>query len=164
MPNFNNRKFFRWICEGDSCEECMSRDGKIFEFGEEEEPPLHPNCNCTIEVFDSEDRMLRYLDELDEWDSEEELDDLEERLNEAEQELDDLYNEYLETNDARLLEEIEELEEYIGELESEISEYGSKKAFLRLEFKFNVLKNVRANSEKKYCDKLLLYLRNGTLF
>ena len=29
MPNSNNRRFFRWICEGDSCEECMSRDGKI---------------------------------------------------------------------------------------------------------------------------------------
>ncbi len=29
MPNSNNRRFFRWICEGDSCEECMSRDGKV---------------------------------------------------------------------------------------------------------------------------------------
>ena len=147
MPNSNNRRFFRWICEGDSCEECMSRDVRIFELGEDEEPPLHPNCNCTIEILDPEDVMPEYFDEVDE-NSEELLDDLEERLDEAELELDNMYNEYLETGDVRLLEAIEELEEYIAELEFEISEYESKEIYLRLEFKFNKLKNIKIDSEK----------------
>ncbi len=130
---------------------------------EDEEPPLHPNCNCTIEILDPEDVMSEYFDEVDE-NSEELLDDLEERLDKAELELDNMYNEYLETGDVRLLEAIEELEEYIAELEFEISEYESKEIYLRLEFKFNKLKNIKMDSEKKYCNKLNIYLRKGVMF
>ena len=129
---------------------------------EDEEPPLHPNCNCTIEILDPEDVMPEYFDEVDE-NSEELLDDLEERLDKAELELDNMYNEYLETGDVRLLEAIEELEEYIAELEFEISEYESKEIYLRLEFKFNKLKNIKMDSEKKYCNKLNIYLRKGVM-
>lgn len=46
-------KYFIWHTEegSNTCDECLERDGKIFIYGEDDEPPLHPNCNCTIEDY-----------------------------------------------------------------------------------------------------------------
>jgi hypothetical protein len=41
--------YFIWHAEHNACEECKAKDGKVFEYGKNEEPPLHPNCKCTIE-------------------------------------------------------------------------------------------------------------------
>lgn len=42
-------KKFRWLAAIDprTCPECVRRDGRVFEWGEEM-PPLHPDCRCTI--------------------------------------------------------------------------------------------------------------------
>lgn len=43
-------KKFVWIFAGDerSCPICEERDGATYEIGEVDEPPIHPNCRCTI--------------------------------------------------------------------------------------------------------------------
>lgn len=43
-------KKFVWIFAGGerSCPTCEEREGAIYEVGEVDEPPIHPNCRCTI--------------------------------------------------------------------------------------------------------------------
>jgi hypothetical protein len=48
-------KYFVWHAGGEACDECQKRDGKIFEYGVDEEPPLHPNCECTTEDIEVSD-------------------------------------------------------------------------------------------------------------
>ena len=45
-------KYFKWKCEGkNSCNKCKERDGKIYQYGIDKEPPLHYNCDCIIEDY-----------------------------------------------------------------------------------------------------------------
>ena len=45
-------KYFKWKCEGkNSCNKCRERDSKIYQYGVDKEPPLHYNCDCTIEDY-----------------------------------------------------------------------------------------------------------------
>ena len=51
----NKTGYFIWRSEKgpNTCEECSSRDGKIFKYGEDREPPLHPHCECYAEDLDN---------------------------------------------------------------------------------------------------------------
>ena len=42
-------KKWRWLTAFDerTCPECASRDGRVYEWGDEQ-PPLHPRCRCSI--------------------------------------------------------------------------------------------------------------------
>ena len=42
-------KKWRWLAAMNerTCPECASRDGRVYEWGDEQ-PPLHPNCACSI--------------------------------------------------------------------------------------------------------------------
>ena len=55
--------FFIWHCEegSNTCSECAEKDGKIFQYGIDEEPPLHPNCNCYVEDIVESD-IENYID------------------------------------------------------------------------------------------------------
>ena len=45
-------EYFKWKCEGkNSCSKCKERDGKIYKYGVDREPPLHYNCDCTVEDY-----------------------------------------------------------------------------------------------------------------
>lgn len=44
-----NIKQWRWLSAGDdgrTCEDCLAKDGKIYDVGDTE-PPEHPSCRCT---------------------------------------------------------------------------------------------------------------------
>jgi len=42
-------EYVEFLAEADACEEhCQPNDGKVFQIGTGEVPPLHPNCRCTI--------------------------------------------------------------------------------------------------------------------
>ena len=45
---------FEWMSSPDACEECAPLDGKVFDVGSGEQPPLHPNCRCSTSVTDEE--------------------------------------------------------------------------------------------------------------
>lgn len=62
IPLFSDKthlfKHFIWKCHGCSCRGCTDRNGEIYEYGMDMEPPLHPNCDCeAISVETSEDNL-----------------------------------------------------------------------------------------------------------
>lgn len=59
----NKTGYFIWRSEKDNnvCKECASRDGKIFEYGKDIEPPLHHNCRCYIEDIDKSSYDYNYI-------------------------------------------------------------------------------------------------------
>lgn len=70
-----NIKQWRWLSAGDdgrTCEDCLAKDGKIYDVGDTE-PPEHPSCRCTsipvIEGLNDEStqdwRERRGLDEAE---------------------------------------------------------------------------------------------------
>lgn len=53
----NKGKKWKWRTSSNKpCERCKKLNGKVVEvgksFGETDQPPLHPNCYCTLEVVD----------------------------------------------------------------------------------------------------------------
>ena len=62
-PFDNKTGYFIWRSEKDNnvCKECASRDGKIFEYGKDIEPPLHHNCRCYIEDIDKSSYDYNYI-------------------------------------------------------------------------------------------------------
>lgn len=57
---------FIWHCESEKtkpCDDCLARDGKIYTYGEDIEPPLHLNCDCWIEDYDraNNHKQIKFL-------------------------------------------------------------------------------------------------------
>ncbi|MBR7163501.1 MAG: minor capsid protein [Clostridia bacterium] len=48
---------YRFIANGDNCEDCTSLDGKVFPIDDAKTginlAPMHPNCDCGIEILDA---------------------------------------------------------------------------------------------------------------
>lgn len=53
---------YRINATGDSCEDCQAINGKILKIADadigENLAPLHPNCDCTIEILDEEENVV----------------------------------------------------------------------------------------------------------
>ena len=43
-----------WIANIGACDECAALDGQVFDKGEEEVPPIHPNGRCSIAAYKKE--------------------------------------------------------------------------------------------------------------
>ncbi len=53
---------YRINATGESCEKCQSINGKIFNIADavigKNLSPLHPNCDCTIEILDAKENVV----------------------------------------------------------------------------------------------------------
>jgi len=181
---------FIWHSESEKtkpCDDCLARDGKIYTYGEDIEPPLHPNCDCWIEDYDGTDvnkYNLNYDNDVEEDNSEENNEDKEKareiieelqiqliNLNAYLKNTENLYKVYR-TQD--LKDKIDELNSSINEINEEIEELNefindeneeNKSIKLRLETKFNTKNLIKKNLEEFYYnEKFILYLRKGITF
>ena len=59
---------YRFVAEGENCEDCNSLDGKTFPLSEakigENMAPMHPNCNCRTGVLDKNGNIAFYAEDL----------------------------------------------------------------------------------------------------
>jgi SPP1 gp7 family putative phage head morphogenesis protein len=60
-------EYVKWLAAGDDrvCPQCESLDGKIFEINHAPQPPIHPNCRCTLIAAINPDRS-----KVEVWDGE----------------------------------------------------------------------------------------------
>ena len=58
-------EYVKWLAAGDDrvCPQCESLDGKIFEINHAPQPPIHPNCRCTLIAAINPDRS-----KIEKWD------------------------------------------------------------------------------------------------
>lgn len=65
---------------GDNCEDCTALSGEIFKIDRaksgENFPPLHPNCDCKIEILDDEGNVVFVIEDKKEQEVEYNTDDL----------------------------------------------------------------------------------------
>lgn len=118
---------FIWHCESEEtkpCDDCLARDGKIFTYGEDIEPPLHPNCDCWIEDYDGTNPDGNRFGENDEeQENEESGEERENGGNNEEQESgendeNDNQNEDEEMDKEKAREMVEELEKQLADLKA----------------------------------------------
>ena len=59
---------YRFVTEGENCEDCNSLNGKTFPLSEakigENMAPMHPNCNCRTGVLDKNGNIAFYAEDL----------------------------------------------------------------------------------------------------
>lgn len=160
---------FIWHCESEEtepCDDCLARDRKIFIYGEDIEPPLHPNCDCWIEDYDGTNTDGNNFNEIDEEQENEESDEeWENSENNEEQENvendeDDNQDEDDDMDKEKAREMIEELEkqlinlkEYLKDTESLYRIFGTQD----LEDKINELR-LSIDEMKEEIDDLNMFI------
>ncbi len=118
-----------WVTEDGACEDCQALNGSEYESEDDAPYPLHPNCQCSIEMIedegdgeddDDDDKSCDCYETVSGW-----LDDCEDLCNEyesasddADASLDELDSilDYIQNYTSAEIEEIEELQEKLNEL------------------------------------------------
>lgn len=65
----NGYSSYRLVTYGDNCEGCTVLSSEIFKIGQATEgrnfPPLHPNCDCKVEILDDEGNVVFVIEDED---------------------------------------------------------------------------------------------------
>lgn len=76
----NGYRHYRLMTQGNNCENCTALNSEVYEIDKAVEgknfPPLHPNCDCLVEVLDNEGNVVFVIEDKQKQDVEHNTDDL----------------------------------------------------------------------------------------
>ncbi len=121
--SYNN---YVWHSENgeNTCDECKALDGKVFESSEEVPNRPHPNCRCTVEILEGDNKISSPEPSEDEepCDCWEKIDEMVEDIQNLQNEIEPLiFNlENIVSKDVQLLDEIKYLKQKIKDEQSDL--------------------------------------------